>query len=80
VSAYRALPASLLDEFELVVAGPMGWADAETAQLVRSVRYLGYVPERDIAALTAAAAVFAYPSLYEGLDFRWRRPWRRAFR
>lgn len=69
VNAYRGLPASLREEFELVVAGPMGWADAETAQLVRSVRYLGYVPERDIAALTAAAAVFVYPSLYEGFGF-----------
>jgi alpha-1,3-rhamnosyl/mannosyltransferase len=69
VSAYRALAASLKEEFELVVAGPMGWADAETERLVRSVRYLGYVPEGDIAALTAAAAVFAYPSLYEGFGF-----------
>ena len=69
VNAYRALPASLKEEFELVVAGPMGWVDAATAELVRSVRYVGYVPERDIAALTAAAAVFAYPSLYEGFGF-----------
>ena len=27
------------------------------------------MPERDIAALTAAATVFAYPSLYEGFGF-----------
>ena len=47
----------------------MGWADAETERAVRSARYLGYVPERDIAALTAAATVFAYPSLYEGFGF-----------
>src|SRR5207245_10166265 len=33
------------------------------------IRYLGYVPEPDIAALTAAATVFAYPSLYEGFGF-----------
>ena len=32
-------------------------------------RYLGYVPETDIAPLTAAATVFAYPSLYEGFGF-----------
>ena len=69
VGAYRALPAALQDEFELVVAGPMGWADPQTARSVRSVRYLGYVAERDIAALTAAATVFAYPSLYEGFGF-----------
>lgn len=69
VNAFQALPASLQDEFELVVAGPMGWADRATAQRVRAARYLGYVPERDIAALTAAATVFAYPSLYEGFGF-----------
>ena len=69
VSAFQALSASLQDEFELVLAGPMGWADNETAQRVRAVRYLGYVPECDIAPLTAAATVFAYPSLYEGFGF-----------
>jgi len=69
VSAFEALPAALLDEFELVIAGPMGWASRDTALRVRTVRYLGYVPERDIASLTAAAAVFAYPSLYEGFGF-----------
>jgi glycosyltransferase involved in cell wall biosynthesis len=69
VKAFRALPAHLQDEYELVVAGPMGWADRETAALVRSVRYLGYVAERDIAALTGAATAFAYPSLYEGFGF-----------
>jgi glycosyltransferase involved in cell wall biosynthesis len=69
VSAWQALPASVQDEFELVLAGPMGWANQATARQVRAVRYLGYVPERDIAALTAAATVFAYPSLYEGFGF-----------
>src|SRR6185437_4367848 len=69
IRAYRALPQDLRDEFELVLAGPMGWAAAETAELVQSVRYLGYVPEGDLPPLTAAAAVFAYPSLYEGFGF-----------
>jgi alpha-1,3-rhamnosyl/mannosyltransferase len=69
LDAYEALPASVRQEFELVVAGPMGWASAETAARVRNVRYLGYIPEPDIAPLTAAATVFAYPSLYEGFGF-----------
>jgi alpha-1,3-rhamnosyl/mannosyltransferase len=56
-------------ELELVLAGPMGWASANTAARVRRVRYLGYIPEPDIAPLTAAATVFAYPSLYEGFGF-----------
>jgi glycosyltransferase involved in cell wall biosynthesis len=66
VRAYGALAASTREEFELVLAGPMGWASGETAALVGSVRYLGYVPEEDLAPLTAAATVFAYPSFYEG--------------
>ena len=33
------------------------------------VRYLGYIPEPDLAPLTAAAEVFVYPSLYEGFGF-----------
>ena len=69
VSAWHALPASMRDEFDLVLAGPMGWANQATAERVRTARYLGYVPEPDIAALTAAATVFAYPSLYEGFGF-----------
>jgi alpha-1,3-rhamnosyl/mannosyltransferase len=69
LDAFEALPGSVRQEFELVVAGPMGWAQAETTARVRRVRYLGYIPEPDIAPLTAAATVFAYPSLYEGFGF-----------
>jgi glycosyltransferase involved in cell wall biosynthesis len=72
LAAFKALPPSLREHFELVFAGPMGWADRDTAARVRntaSVRYLGYIPERDLAPLTAAAAIFAYPSLYEGFGF-----------
>jgi len=69
VRAYRALPPSLRQQFDLVLGGPMGWAAPETAALVHSVRYLGYVPESDLPPLTAAAALFAYPSFYEGFGF-----------
>lgn len=61
------------DDFELVIAGPMGWAAGATARRIQSglpgVRYLGYVAEADLPALTKAAAVFVYPSLYEGFGF-----------
>jgi glycosyltransferase involved in cell wall biosynthesis len=69
VKAFAALPPPLRDQTDLVLAGPSGWASAETTGLLRSVRYLGYVPEPDVAPLTAAASVFAYPSLYEGFGF-----------
>lgn len=53
--------------FDLVIAGPAGWGDRAVLDRLRSgARYLGYVPEAALPGLTAGAAVFVYPSLYEG--------------
>jgi len=60
----------LRDEFDLVIAGPAGWAAEKTLARLASeppgVRYLGYVAEEELPGLTAGAAAFVYPSLYEG--------------
>jgi alpha-1,3-rhamnosyl/mannosyltransferase len=60
----------LRDEFDLVIAGPSGWAAERTLARLAStppgVRYLGYVKEEELPGLTAGAAAFVYPSLYEG--------------
>jgi glycosyltransferase involved in cell wall biosynthesis len=60
----------LRDEFDLVVAGSKGWAADKTLARLASqppgVRYLGYVSEDELPGLTAGAAAFVYPSLYEG--------------
>ncbi|MBZ5606792.1 MAG: glycosyltransferase family 4 protein [Acidobacteriia bacterium] len=60
----------LRNDFDLVIAGPRGWSSEKTmarlASRPRGVRYLGYVPEDELPGLTAGAAVFVYPSLYEG--------------
>jgi glycosyltransferase involved in cell wall biosynthesis len=71
LDAYTSLELSLQVEFELVIAGASGWAPRATmARLsTKGIRYLGYVPEPDLAPLTAAASAFAYPSLYEGFGF-----------
>ena len=73
LAAYAQLSATTRQEYELVVAGPVGWADRATVAQVRAasqgVRYLGYVPEQDLAGLTAGAALVAYPSFYEGFGF-----------
>lgn len=69
LDAYESLPASLRDQYQLVVAGPVGWAAESTVARLGSVRYLGYIPEADMAPITAAADVFVYPSLYEGFGF-----------
>ena len=73
LSAWESLPVSFRDEHELVVAGLPGWrSDTTTKRLMQAnsekqgIRYLGYVPEPDLPALTAGAAAFVYPSLYEG--------------
>lgn len=73
LDAYTNLSASLRDEFDLVIVGPPGWKSEKTMARLqtppRGVRYLGYVPEPEMPALVAGAAVLAYPSLYEGFGF-----------
>ncbi len=60
-------------DYELVVAGPLGWSSERMGARLRQpgagVRYLGYVPEEDLPALMAGAAVLLYPSHYEGFGF-----------
>lgn len=73
LAAWRAMHKDLREQFDLIFAGPIGWAsDATKAALNQGqdgVRYLGYIDEPDIAGLTAGAALLAYPSLYEGFGF-----------
>ena len=73
LDAWQALPASVAEEFDLVVVGPEGWRAAGTLARLRKpapgVRYLAYVPEPDLPGITAGATVFVYPSLYEGFGF-----------
>jgi glycosyltransferase involved in cell wall biosynthesis len=73
LDAWQNLPASVREEFDLVVAGPEGWQSAGTLARLRTpsrgIRYLAYVPEPDLPGITAGATVFVYPSLYEGFGF-----------
>ena len=75
LDAFESLPLAMRDHWDLVVAGSEGWAAETTMARLRSardlgnVRYLGYIPEPDLAPLTAAGDVFVYPSLYEGFGF-----------
>jgi glycosyltransferase involved in cell wall biosynthesis len=58
------------NDFDLVIAGPRGWASEKTMARLAAhppgVRYLGYIPEDELPGLTAGASAFVYPSLYEG--------------
>jgi glycosyltransferase involved in cell wall biosynthesis len=73
LDAWTSLKPDILSEYELVLAGPRGWGSedvfARLAAGVKSVRYLGYVPESALPGLTAGATAFVYPSLYEGFGF-----------
>ncbi|HKZ68649.1 MAG TPA: glycosyltransferase family 1 protein [Anaerolineales bacterium] len=68
IQAVAALP----HEYSLVIAGNQGWlydeifAEAEKPGVRGRVKFIGFVPEADLAALYSEAAAFAYPSLYEG--------------
>jgi glycosyltransferase involved in cell wall biosynthesis len=72
LDAFERLPRSIREEFDLIVAGPCGWASPQTvARLgaIPGVRYLGYIAEGDLPGLFAGATAFVYPSLYEGFGF-----------
>jgi glycosyltransferase involved in cell wall biosynthesis len=64
--------AALHDDVKLVVAGPDGWGADDLRAAVRRAAHrdrvvrLGWVTDTDRAALLSGAAVFAYPSRYEG--------------
>lgn len=72
LKAYSLLPERLKKEFSLVVAGGKGWlnsdipASAKELKISERVKFAGYIEDPDIAAVYSGAAVFAYPSLYEG--------------
>jgi glycosyltransferase involved in cell wall biosynthesis len=70
VASFAALPS----DTHLVIAGAPGWGKAELTDAVDAldpavrsrVHRLGYVDDPTRVALLQHAAVFAYPSLYEG--------------
>ena len=70
--AYELLPNSLKEQWPLVIAGMRGWKALNISEQIESLarngklRTLGYIPEDQLPFIYAGAAVFVYPSLYEG--------------
>jgi glycosyltransferase involved in cell wall biosynthesis len=70
VDAYQA--SSLPEQFDLAIVGSLGWGYSPLLRQIahspvrEHIRMLGYVADEDLPALYTSAAVFAYPSLYEG--------------
>ena len=55
---------SALRTAQLAIAGPIGWG--ESLPTTSKVKFLGFVPDEDLAGLYSGAKAFVYPSLYEG--------------
>jgi glycosyltransferase involved in cell wall biosynthesis len=58
---------------QLVVAGAKGWGKSRIAESIkkwkltaRDVKFLGFIPEEDLPLLYSGAALFVFPSVYEG--------------
>lgn len=72
VEAYLKLRSSGGTKCQLVLAGSPGYAAEDIMHTVTSgiekgwIRYLGFVPQKDLPALYAASNLFCYISLYEG--------------
>ncbi len=70
--AYMALPAATQAQFPLIWVGPPGWGKlslspaAERGKDKGLIRLVGYVPDRELAALYRNTALFVMPSVYEG--------------
>ena len=69
--AYVALPATLKAQYPLVIVGPSGWHTAAFEKLLHRYRHepihlLGYLDQKELPLITAAAAGLIYPSFYEG--------------
>jgi alpha-1,3-rhamnosyl/mannosyltransferase len=70
--AYTALPDSTQARYPLLWVGPSGWGDlslspaVERAKQLGRIRLVGYVSDRDLAALYRNTILFVMPSVYEG--------------
>ncbi|MCI0721785.1 MAG: glycosyltransferase family 4 protein [Acidobacteria bacterium] len=72
LEAFALLPSQWQSRFQLVLAGKPGWGKADLQRYLQRypqrshLRLTGYVPEADLRSLYAAAAMFVFPSFYEG--------------
>lgn len=72
LAAWRDLPLQLRTRYPLVIAGVPGWRNERIRQSIDQgvaegwLKAIGFVPELDLPALYGGAALFTYPSIYEG--------------
>lgn len=72
VEAFARLPSEMRSAFPLVLIGADGWKNSALMRVIEplardgQVVVPGYVPRENLLKLYASAALFAYPSLFEG--------------
>jgi alpha-1,3-rhamnosyl/mannosyltransferase len=72
LDAYSKLSLTTKKKWPLIIAGFSGWSSDDLhlrmlkAQQEGWLRYLGYLPNKNLPLLMAGARLFVYPSLYEG--------------
>lgn len=72
LTAWEMLPLDLRREFPLVMTGSSGWRNSQLLEQIQrlqeegSVKHLGYVADQTLPLLFSGAAIFSYPSIYEG--------------
>jgi N-acetylglucosaminyldiphosphoundecaprenol N-acetyl-beta-D-mannosaminyltransferase len=72
IKAYETLPAKLQAEYDLVLGGSF-WPGAEAVKQYAEesaaserIRFIGFVEHQDLKALYQGAAMYIFPSLFEG--------------
>ncbi len=72
LAAWCSLPDFIQRAYPLVIAGASGWRNSELLQRIKTlndqgrIHYLHYVPVDVLPVLYSGAALFVYPSIYEG--------------
>ena len=72
LKAFSVFKKRLQSNMKLVLAGRLAWKNDEFLQLLKTYKYrddiilTDYIPEEELARLTAAAYALVYPSLFEG--------------
>jgi len=70
--AYEMLPEKLQVKYPLVIVGAKGWNTGKIWRLYQrlkskeNIKFMGFLPDPILAKLYKEAAVFTYPSFYEG--------------
>ncbi|MFJ4391930.1 glycosyltransferase family 4 protein [Pseudomonas soli] len=72
LDAWEQLPVSLRQAYPLVIAGAPGWQNADLLERMQvlqargEMKYLRFVAADELPFIYSGAAVFTYPSFYEG--------------